>query len=57
LVVLVVELLSVDLLPFFLCFDFLVIVEPESVAVFWAKTTVPVKSESPRAAVMIFFIV
>jgi hypothetical protein len=34
LVVLVVVVLSVDLLPFFLCFVFFVIVEPESVEAF-----------------------
>jgi hypothetical protein len=55
LVAVVLLVLSVDLLPFFLCLVFLAIVEPESVE-FCAKTTVPVKSESPRAAVIIFFI-
>jgi hypothetical protein len=49
----VVSLLVFVCLDFFdLCFDELSVVD----AVFCAKTTVPESSESPRAAIMIFFI-
>jgi hypothetical protein len=53
----VVEVVSVveDVLFFvFLCFAFLVVVSV--LAVFCANTTEPDKRESPRAAIMIFFI-